>query len=150
MREQTSAAIAVERLKALKAAGGLPSVTEYEQLKAMRGEAVPTPARMRARFPPAMMTQSEDAPDAVEAVEAVPEAAEAAPEPAPPASPMDGLPSWLPLRRDEPDTAVAEPVEPLPTDTGSFALIDKATNVFTALFGVYVLLNILGLNPLNG
>ena len=55
---------------------------------------------------------------------------------------------------DEPDVAaaadeteLATPEEPEPPDLGSFGIIDKATNIGTALFGVYVLLNILGLNP---
>lgn len=105
---RSSAAIAVERLQAMKEQGGLPNTVAAEKLR----------AASRAR-PPTMMVDESTA-----ATEGAPSAVAAA-EPAEPSA-------------DEESTAA---------DESPFALIDKATNIGTAIFGVYVFLSILGLNP---
>lgn len=142
-----SASIAVERLAALKAAGGLPGVTAAEQFIKLQRSAAPA-----MRSPPAQMSaaSTNDA-ESEENDENTPADMVAADEAGSSAPALDGLPSWLPLRRDTgaapeevapPSSALTDGEEPK-----FFQVMDKAANIGTALFALYLLWTFAGLNP---
>ena len=142
--QPASASIAVERLQALKAAGGLPGVVAAEKLKQQSRVRAP---EMRSRRVRMTATPADDADISdSQADDSPPTPAAAEP------SAASGLPSWLPLKRDDADAneVVTPPPVELTEENGGkfFAVMDKASNVFIALFFVYIVFTVAGFNPL--